>query len=955
MSKTTITDQLFSQFAYRHIGPQGEQVNEMLEEIGYSSLDDLSSKALPEAIQFSGELDLKPSATETEALAELRSIAKKNKIFKSFIGMGYYGCIVPAVIQRNILENPGWYTQYTPYQSEISQGRMESLLNFQTMVSDLTGLDIANASLLDEPTAAAEAMALSIHAAKKGATHFFIAKNCHPQTIAVVKTRAEALGVELIVGDPDEFSFDKKLFGVILQTPDTEGLLKDYGDFIRKAKENGAIVSVAVDLLALTLTKDPGSLGCDIAFGSAQRFGVPMGFGGPHAAFFATKDEFKRKVPGRIIGVSKDREGKPALRLALQTREQHIRREKATSNICTAQALLANMAAMYAVYHGPEGLKSIARSVHQKTCFFARSLEKAGFKLAHQSYFDTILIKGDQGKQSEIRKKALSNEVNLRYFENGDIGISFDETTSLLDLDTLLSVFEVPGVKVTDEEIKKSSLIISNNLQRDSEFMTAKVFQEYHSETELMRYIKRLENRDLSLTASMIPLGSCTMKLNAVSELYPVSWPEFSSLHPFIPDDQSQGYQELFKQLEYMLCEVTGFDAVSLQPNSGAQGEFAGLLVIKAFQSGRGEGHRNICLIPSSAHGTNPASAIMAGYKVVVVKCDENGNIDLQDLTQKAEQHKESLAAMMVTYPSTHGVFEHHIKEVCQVVHDRGGQVYMDGANLNAQVGLCRPGEFGPDVCHMNLHKTFCIPHGGGGPGMGPIAVKSHLANYLPSHPFTGSSNEAAGTISGAPYGSASILPISWMYIRMMAADGLKRATEIAILNANYIASRLREHFEVLYRGNEGLVAHECIIDLRPLKAKASIEVDDIAKRLIDYGFHAPTVSFPVPGTMMIEPTESESKKEIDRFCEAMIAIRNEIRAIESGEYDKKDNPLKNAPHTASMLVSETWPYPYSKEVAVFPTSEVKQAKFWPYVARVDNAYGDRHLMCSCAPIEDYQ
>ena len=937
------------QFPHRHIGPDAAQTAQMLDLLKYSSLDALIDDTVPKQIRLRAPLQLPAGRGEYEVLGELKTIASQNQVFRSFIGMGYYDCITPAVIQRNILENPGWYTQYTPYQAEISQGRLEALLNFQTMVTDLTALDIANASLLDEATAAAEAMTLC-HALKTGRNVFFVSEDCHPQNIDVVKTRAKALGIEVVVGDSAKFQFNDKVFGALVQYPNTYGAIHDYSGFIEQAHSAGAMVTVATDLLALTLLKPPGEFGADIAVGSAQRFGIPLGYGGPHAAFFATRDAFKRYMPGRIVGVSKDSRGKPALRLALQTREQHIRREKATSNICTAQALLANIASMYACYHGPEGLKKIANRVHSLTKLLAAGLEKLNYQIVHDSYFDTLKIFFKGRNPAEILKIADSYNINLRVHDSHWFGISLDETTSVDFVELLLRVFNgdiQTNFKLSELEVPDSPFAI-----RHSPFLTHKVFNSFHSETEMLRYIKRLESRDLSLTTSMIPLGSCTMKLNAAAEMLPLTWPEFGKLHPFAPLKQVRGYQTIFKQLESWLAEITGFAGVSLQPNAGSQGEYAGLLVIRAYHEHRGEPHRNICLIPTSAHGTNPASAVMAGMKVVAVACDNDGNIDFPDLRAKAEAHKNDLAALMVTYPSTHGVFEETIKEICEIVHANGGQVYMDGANMNAQVGLCRPADMGADVCHLNLHKTFCIPHGGGGPGVGPIGVAEHLVEFLPGHPVVNLGGEnPIGAVSAAPWGSASILVIPWAYIALMGAAGLTEATKYAILNANYIARRLDKYFPVLYKGRKGLVAHECILDLREFK---SVTVEDVAKRLMDYGFHAPTISWPVPGTMMIEPTESESKEELDRFCDALISIHAEIKAIESGTADKQNNLLKGAPHTADMIAADNWSKPYSREQAAYPAEWLHEHKFWPYVGRIDNVYGDRNPVCTCVGMDAY-
>ena len=945
----------FDAFSRRHIGPRDTEVAAMLNTLGLASLKDLVDAAVPSNIRLKGQIKTPPAQSEKDALAELRGIAEKNKVFRSFIGQGYYNTVVPAPIQRNILENPGWYTQYTPYQAEISQGRLEALLNFQTMIAELTGLEVANASLLDEGTAAAEAMAMAFSSRRNDAANlFFISDKCFAQTISVVKTRAEPLGIEVVVGDCHKVSFDNKAFGVLLQYPDRDGTVPNYSPVIERAKASGLFTIVAADILALCLIKTPGELGVDIAVGSTQRFGVPVGFGGPHAGYMATRDELKRKMPGRIVGVSKDREGRNAIRLALQTREQHIRREKATSNICTAQVLLAVMAGMYAVYHGPEGLKSIASQVHGKTNALAAGLKKLGYSLKNSTWFDTLTIVGGPKSADQILAAAISRRINFAKADEQSVSVSLDETVTDAELLEILSVFG-EATSLNTSELAKATAGLPGDSLRSSPPLKHPIFTRFHSETELMRYIRGLEAKDLSLTSSMIPLGSCTMKLNAASELFPVSWNTFNSIHPFAPKDQTAGYKQMISELERDLSEITGFNAVSLQPNSGSQGEYAGLLVIRKYLRAKGQGHRNVCLIPQSAHGTNPASAVLAGMKVVVTGCDKLGNIDLKDLEAKAAENAGVLAAFMITYPSTHGVFEESIKEICDIIHRHGGQVYMDGANMNAQVGLCRPGDFGPDVCHLNLHKTFSIPHGGGGPGVGPIGVKSHLAPYLPGHPvLEGDAKDAIGPVSAAPFGSASILPIPWMYIRMMGPQGLKRATEVAILNANYIATRLHPHFPVLYRGNRNLVAHECIVDLRQFKATTGVEVEDVAKRLMDYGFHAPTVSFPVPGTLMIEPTESESKAELDRFCDAMISIRKEIDEIAAGKADKKNNCLKNAPHTASMLVNETWDYPYSREKAVFPAAWVKDRKFWPPVARIDNALGDRNLICTCPSVEDY-
>jgi glycine dehydrogenase len=941
-------------FARRHIGPSAEEIAAMLRAIGYQDLDALADAAIPKEIRLRRPLNLPAARGEHQVLMDLKAMAGKNQVFRSFIGQGYHDCITPPVIQRNVLENPAWYTPYTPYQAEIAQGRLESLLNFQTMICDLTAMDIANSSLLDEATAAAEAMTMC-HALKDGRNAFFVSEACHPQNIEVVRTRAKALGIEIVTGKPEEFQFSEKVFGALIQYPDTYGAIHDYSGFVDRAHAAGAMVTVATDLLALTLLKPPGEFGADIAVGSAQRFGVPMGYGGPHAAFFATRDAFKRHMPGRLVGVSKDSRGRPALRLSLQTREQHIRREKATSNICTAQALLANMAAFYAIYHGPKGLKRIAKRVHQMAERFAAGIMASGFTVDCGEFFDTVCVEcGSTKKRDEIIQQGLERGVNLRAYREDGILVAFDETTDTVTLSELTSIFtgKRAGPEIIEKSLDEKPLGFREHFQRTSAFLTHPVFHSHHSETEMMRYIKRLETRDLSLCNSMIPLGSCTMKLNASVEMYPVSWPEFAKLHPFAPSDQAEGYQKLFKDLETWLAEITGFAGVSLEPNAGSQGEYAGLLAIRGYHESRGDAHRNVCLIPTSAHGTNPASAVMAGLKVVAVACDEQGNINLADLKAKAEAHRNDLAALMVTYPSTHGVFEDTIRQICEIIHANGGQVYMDGANMNAQVGLCRPGDIGADVCHLNLHKTFCIPHGGGGPGMGPICVAKHLVPFLPG-PWVVSEDGKSrfGPVSAAPWGSAGILPIPWVYIAAMGAEGLKQATQVAILNANYIAKRLEPFFPVLYKGHAGLVAHECILDLRQFK---NVTVEDVAKRLMDYGFHAPTISWPVPGTMMVEPTESESHEELDRFCDAMIGIHAEIQAIESGQADAKNNLLKNAPHTADVLAADKWERPYSREQAGYPAKWLREHKFWPPVGRIDNVFGDRNLVCSCAGMENY-
>lgn len=953
-------------FEKRHIGPNILEIEQMLKVLGFDSLDALIENTVPPAIRLQQPLKLPAAQSEYAALAQLKAIASKNKVFRSFIGMGYNDCITPPVILRNILENPGWYTAYTPYQAEIAQGRLQALLNFQTMIIDLTGLEIANASLLDEGTAAAEAMSMSYGLCKTKANAFFVSNVCHPQTIEVIKTRANPLGIEVIIGDWRTFDFATPIFGALLQYPATDGTIYDYREFINKAHSAKALVTVAADPLSLALLTPPGEFGADIAVGSTQRFGVPMGYGGPHAAYFATKEAYKRQIPGRIVGVSKDAQGKPALRLALQTREQHIRRDKATSNICTAQVLLAVIASMYAVYHGSEGVKRIAQRIHSLTAVLAEGIKALGYQVTSEHFFDTLQILSD--RTPEIIKAAEERSINLRLLHEGAIGISLDETTTERDLIDLLEIFAgSESLPFTLADLaQQANLEIPAQFARISSYLSEPVFNRYHSETELLRYLHQLESKDLSLNTSMIPLGSCTMKLNATAEMIPVTWQEFGKIHPFAPRSQTEGYEILFAQLEAWLAEITGFDGISLQPNAGSQGEYAGLQVIRKYHENRGEAHRNICLIPESAHGTNPASAVMCGMKVVPIACDRDGNIDVADLAAKAEKHGENLAALMVTYPSTHGVFEEEIVEVCAIVHQFGGQVYMDGANMNAQVGLCRPADFGADVCHLNLHKTFCIPHGGGGPGMGPIGVKEHLVAFLPDlsletrsmasrNGANGKAKQSIGLISAAPWGSASILTISWMYIAMMGGNGLTEATKVAILNANYIAHRLNDYYPVLFQGKAGLVAHECIVDLRPLKKLAAIEVEDVAKRLMDYGYHAPTVSWPVAGTVMIEPTESESKEELDRFCDAMISIRQEVDAIAIGEFDRDNNPLKNAPHTAEVLISGEWNRPYSREQAAYPAPWTKEHKFWPVVGRIDNAYGDRNLVCSCEGMEAYQ
>ena len=933
-------------FSRRHIGPDLAEQQEMLSQLGLKSIDALIDKTIPKTIQTKIGLHIGQGLDEFSLLKKIKGIASKNIVARSYIGMGYYGTITPPVIQRNILENPGWYTAYTPYQAEISQGRLEALVNFQTMVTDMTGLDIANGSLLDEATAAAEAMIMLFHSAQKR-NRFLVAENCHPQTIDVLKTRANPIGIELSIQSTDTFDFSDDVFGALIQYPATDGKVVNYSDLCQKAHDQGVAIAMATDLLSLAILLSPGDMGADVAIGSSQRFGVPMGFGGPHAAFMAVKEKYKRKMPGRIIGVSVDRHGNPAYRMALQTREQHIRRDRATSNICTSQVLLAVMAGMYAVYHGAEGIRAIAKRIHSKTKDLATALSAGGYHIVHDQFFDTIRIGLNNIPDDEIKNRAEFSNMNFRYYDNGDVGIALDETVSPGDLSDILTVFKT----------EKSSRTNGFDLQdaRANDFLTHSVFSNYHTETEMMRYLHRLETKDLTLNTSMISLGSCTMKLNAAAEMMPITWPEFAYLHPFAPADQTQGYSALAKTLSDWLMDMTGLQGCSLQPNSGAQGEYAGLLVIRAFHLDNGNNHRNICLIPASAHGTNPASAVMCGMKVVVVECDDNGNIDVKDLKAKAEQHQETLAAIMVTYPSTHGVFEEAIGDICNIVHDNGGQVYLDGANLNAMVGLARIGEFGADVCHINLHKTFAIPHGGGGPGMGPICVANHLIPFLPGHPILNNTETAIHAVSAAPMGSAGILPISWAYIAMLGDDGLKASTEIAILNANYMAHKLQSYFPILYRGAQGYSAHEFILDLRPLKKESGISDEDVAKRLIDYGYHAPTMSFPVPGTLMIEPTESESKKELDRFCDAMIAIKNEIDDVINGRMDAEDNPLKNAPHTAHAIASDEWNHPYSRQKAAYPAPYLNNHKYWPSVGRIDNAYGDRNLICTCPPVEVYK
>lgn len=945
-------------FVSRHNGPRENEINAMLKKIGTSSIEELINQTVPSQIRLKQALQVAPAMSEYQYAKHLKQLGKKNKQFRSYIGLGYYNTILPAVIQRNILENPGWYTAYTPYQAEIAQGRLEAILNFQTMVIDLTKMPIANASLLDEATAAAEAVFMfysnrSREKAKINANKFFVSNTCNPQTIDVIKTRSTPIGVDIVVGDANSVLFDDSFFGALIQYPDINGEVNDYKAFVANAKSKDIQVAVASDLLALALIAPPGEWGADCVVGNSQRFGVPLGYGGPHAAFFACKEDYKRLIPGRIIGVSVDSEGNQALRMALQTREQHIKRDKATSNICTAQALLAIMASMYAVYHGQEGVKAIAEGVHKATSLVASELKKLGYEVKTKLYFDTLVVAADSKK---IKALAEQKEINFRYVDDKHVALSLDQTVEEQDLKDILSIFaEVAGKKVELNFTTNQNTLIGTFAERQSSYLTHPTFNSYHSESEMMRYIKRLENKDLSLVHSMISLGSCTMKLNAASELLPLTWPEFANLHPFVPVEQAQGYAELIEQLNKDLSEITGFARMSFQPNSGAQGEYAGLMVIRAYHIANGNANRNVALIPSSAHGTNPASAAMAGMTIVVTKCDEKGNIDLEDLKAKAEQHKDNLSCLMVTYPSTHGVYEESIIEITKLIHDNGGLVYMDGANMNAQVGLTSPGNIGADVCHLNLHKTFAIPHGGGGPGMGPIGVVEKLVPFLPSHPIINTGGEQGiHAVSAAPYGSALILLISYGYIKMLGAEGLKEATEIAILNANYIKETLKDHYKILYTGKNGRCAHEMILDCNEFKMASGVEVADIAKRLMDYGFHAPTVAFPVVNTLMVEPTESESKAELDRFCQAMIAIRKEIKEIEEGTFDKSNNVIKNAPHTAKLVISDNWNKPYAREKAAYPLMWVRDNKFWPSVGRVDNAYGDRNLVCSCAPIEMY-
>ena len=949
--KRTLADlQNSAEFIARHIGPSPEDQQQMLSQLGCNSLQELTAQVVPKAIAMAESLDIVDGCSEAQALAELRVMANQNKVFKSFIGQGYYGTVTPNIIQRNILENPAWYTAYTPYQPEISQGRLEALINFQTMVSDLTGMEMSNSSMLDESTAAAEAMALCQRMSKSKSLCFFVDSDCLPQTIEVIKTRAEPMGVQVEIGDPADFVGEA--FGMLVQYPGASGEVRDYRDIIKRVQEQKGLVVMAADILSLVLLQSPGSLGADVAIGSTQRFGVPLGFGGPHAGYMATRESFKRSLPGRLVGLSQDANGEPAYRLALQTREQHIRREKATSNICTAQVLLAVIASMYAVYHGPQGLQRIAQRVHLLTNVLAEGLRLNNVKIANKTWFDTLTLNTGSRTQ-EIVQAAEKREINLRLIDDDNIGLSLDETTSAEDIVALWDILLGDHYLNVDELAAELSETLPGDLIRTDAFLTHETFDRYHSETEMLRYLRKLSDKDIALDRAMIPLGSCTMKLNATAEMLPISWPEFSNMHPFAPSNQTDGYRTMIEDLESMLCAATGYDAMSLQPNAGSQGEYAGLLAIRGYHESRGDEHRTVCLIPSSAHGTNPASAQMCGMDVVVVKCDDQGNVDVSDLQDKVTTHSKNLAAIMVTYPSTHGVFEERITEICEIVHDHGGQVYIDGANLNAMVGVCQPGKFGGDVSHLNLHKTFCIPHGGGGPGVGPIGVGAHLEPFLPKEHEGGSRRGAQ--VSAAPYGSASILPISWMYIRMMGRVGLKQATEVAILNANYMANRLQDHFQVLYTGANGRVAHECILDVRPIKDDAGISVDDIAKRLIDFGFHAPTMSFPVAGTLMIEPTESESKAELDRFCDAMIAIKQEVEQVVNGQFPLEDNPLVHAPHTAAVVTADNWDRAYSRSQAAYPVATSHENKYWPPVGRLDNVFGDRNLICSCPSMANYE
>ena len=952
-TQTTLTGlENAAEFIARHVGPSADDQQKMLEIVGCETLQDLTRQVVPKAIAMTAALDIVDGCSEAQAIAELRVMAKQNKVLRSFIGQGYYNTFTPNVVQRNILENPAWYTAYTPYQPEISQGRLEALINFQTMVTDLTGMEMANASMLDEGTAAAEAMALCQRMSKSKSMRFVVDRDCLPQTIEIIKTRAEPMGIDVVVVDPAALTADEQMFGLLLQYPGASGEIHNYRDIVKQAQQQGALVVMAADILSLVLLESPGSLGADVAIGSTQRFGVPLGFGGPHAGYMATREAFKRNLPGRLVGLSQDANGEPAYRLALQTREQHIRREKATSNICTAQVLLAVIASMYAVYHGPDGLRRIAQRVHLMTSVLAKGLHLNNIELVNTHWFDTLTIKTGP-RTADIHAAAEGRGINLRVIDASTVGVSLDETTTRDDIACLWDIL-IGNHNLSIEQLSEEvGAALPTDLVRSDSFLTHPTFNRYHSETEMLRYLRKLSDKDIALDRAMIPLGSCTMKLNATAEMLPITWPEFSNMHPFAPASQTLGYRAMIDDLEAMLCAATGYDAMSLQPNAGSQGEYAGLLAIRGYHESRGDSHRNVCLIPSSAHGTNPASAQMCGMQVVVVKCDDQGNVDVDDLQAKATAHSANLSAIMVTYPSTHGVFEESITEICDIVHEHGGQVYIDGANLNAMVGVCQPGKFGGDVSHLNLHKTFCIPHGGGGPGVGPIGVGAHLAPFMPKE-FEGGERRG-GQVSAAPYGSASILPITWMYIRMMGRVGLKQATEVAILNANYVATRLQDHYEILYTGAHGRIAHECILDVRGIKDDIGISVDDIAKRLIDYGFHAPTMSFPVAGTLMIEPTESESKAELDRFCDAMIAIKQEINQVASGQFSLDDNPLVHAPHTAAVVTADNWTRGYSRSQAAYPVTSVRANKYWPPVGRLDNVYGDRNLICSCPLISDYE
>ena len=952
-TQTTLTGlENAAEFIARHVGPSADDQQKMLEIVGCETLQDLTRQVVPKAIAMTEALDIVDGCSEAQAIAELRVMAKQNKVLRSFIGQGYYNTFTPNVVQRNILENPAWYTAYTPYQPEISQGRLEALINFQTLVTDLTGMEMANASMLDEGTAAAEAMALCQRMSKSKSMRFVVDRDCLPQTIEIIKTRAEPMGIDVVVVDPAALTADEQMFGLLLQYPGASGEIHNYRDIVKQAQQQGALVVMAADILSLVLLESPGSLGADVAIGSTQRFGVPLGFGGPHAGYMATREAFKRNLPGRLVGLSQDANGEPAYRLALQTREQHIRREKATSNICTAQVLLAVIASMYAVYHGPDGLRRIAQRVHLMTSVLAKGLHLNNIELVNTHWFDTLTIKTG-ARTADIHAAAEGRGINLRVIDASTVGVSLDETTTRDDIACLWDIL-IGNHNLSIEQLSEEvGAALPTDLVRSDSFLTHPTFNRYHSETEMLRYLRKLSDKDIALDRAMIPLGSCTMKLNATAEMLPITWPEFSNMHPFAPASQTLGYRAMIDDLEAMLCAATGYDAMSLQPNAGSQGEYAGLLAIHGYHESRGDSHRNVCLIPSSAHGTNPASAQMCGMQVVVVKCDDQGNVDVDDLQAKATAHSANLSAIMVTYPSTHGVFEERITEICDIVHEHGGQVYIDGANLNAMVGVCQPGKFGGDVSHLNLHKTFCIPHGGGGPGVGPIGVGAHLAPFMPKE-FEGGERRG-GQVSAAPYGSASILPITWMYIRMMGRVGLKQATEVAILNANYVATRLQDHYEILYTGAHGRIAHECILDVRGIKDDIGISVDDIAKRLIDYGFHAPTMSFPVAGTLMIEPTESESKAELDRFCDAMIAIKQEINQVASGQFSLDDNPLVHAPHTAAVVTADNWTRGYSRSQAAYPVTSVRANKYWPPVGRLDNVYGDRNLICSCPLISDYE